>query len=108
MKCLVCGKEFKTTRKDAICCGPKCRQRKLRQAREAEALGNLLCEIHMAPPRPRAPKPATVENVADSIACIKGDLTALRFYVRSCPPSLRPALIAFCDAVDVAFEETGL
>lgn len=108
MKCIICGKEFQTTRKDAACCSSTCRQRKLRQAHEAEVRGNLLCEIRMAPPRPRAPRPATVENIADSITCIKGDLTALRFYARSCPPSLRPALIAFCDAVDVAFEETGL
>lgn len=108
VKCLVCGKEFETTRTDAVCCSPACRQRKYRAAREAERLGNLLCEIRMATPQPRPPKPATVNNIADSITAIKGELTALRFYARSCPPSIRPNIIAFCDGVDVALKETGL
>lgn len=107
-KCLVCGKEFETTRKDAVCCSPACRQRKYREAREAEHLGNLLCEIRLAPPKPRPPKPATVDNIAESITTIKGELTALRFYARSCPPSIRPNIIAFCDGVDIALKETGL
>ena len=77
--------------------------RKLRDARFADESGNLLSQIKMTPP-----KPATVNNIADSIVAIKGECTALRFYARSCPVSIRPNITAFCDCVDVALEETGL
>lgn len=82
--------------------------RKLRDARFADESGNLLSQIKMTPPKPVPPKPATVNNIADSIVAIKGECTALRFYARSCPVSIRPNITAFCDCVDVALEETGL
>lgn len=82
--------------------------RKMRAAKAERDEGRMLERLRMAPPAPRKPKPATVDNVSELICAIKGDTTALRFYARSCPVALRPRLTVLADCIDEALRGVGL
>lgn len=106
--CPVCGSRFTAKRSTAIYCSSTCRVRALRE-REYEAdCGHLVERIRMAPPRPVAPKPATVDNIAVAVTGLRSETVALRHFARSAPLPLRPVLTRVCDAVDEALEREGL
>lgn len=67
----------------------------------------IIQELRMTPAAPRKAKPATTENIAQTLTDIKGDTTALRFYARSCAPFLRPRLNILADCIDQSMKEVG-
>lgn len=71
-------------------------------------MGQIVQRIRMAPPIPVKPKPATVENVADSVMMARAASTSLRRYALSCVPSLRASCSVIADGIDSALKEAGL
>lgn len=106
-KCIICGKHFIAKRKDASCCSSTCRKQKTRLTRMEEEEGRIIEELRMALPRPQKPRPATIDNIAETLTEIKGNTTALRYYARSCAPSIRPNLTILADCIDEAIKEVG-
>lgn len=94
-------------RRDALCCSGACRKQKTRLARQENDEQRIVEELRMALPRPQKPKPATVDNIAETLTDIKGSTTALRFYARSCPVSIRPRLTILADCIDEAMKGVG-
>lgn len=105
--CPICGKKFTAKRRDALCCSSTCRKQKTRLARQENDEDRIVEELRMALPKPQKPKPATVENIAETLTNIKGNTTALRFYARSCPISIRPRLTVLADCIDEALKGVG-
>lgn len=106
-KCIICGTQFIATRKDAACCSPACRKQKERLIKREDEEGRILEDLRMALPRPQKPRPATINNIADTLTDLKGTTTMLRFYARSCEPSIRPRLTVLADCIDEAIKEVG-
>ncbi len=105
--CPICGKKFTATRRDALCCSGACRKQKTRITRQENEEGRILEELRMTLPRPQKPRPATVENMAETLTSLKGNTTALRYYAKSCAPSIRPRLTVLADCIDQAMKEVG-
>lgn len=106
--CPVCGRQFTSTRRDALCCSSTCRSRKLRETRYANDEQKIVEQLRMALPRPQKPRPATTENIAEVLTELKGCTTALRYFSRSCSPSIRTRLIILSDCIDEAIKGVGL
>lgn len=82
----------------------------MRKKRDMERMTDeqaMLLQLRNTLPAPRKPKPATPDNIAETLTAIKGETSALRFYARSCPAPLRPRCTVLADCIDQAMREVG-
>lgn len=106
--CPVCGNRFAAQRSTAVYCSSACRAASHRRRNMEDDLGYVIQAVRMAPPHPVAPKPATVDNIADAVMQARAASTSLRRYALNGQPAVRAMCMRVAQGIDDVLREAGL
>lgn len=98
LRCVQCGGEFTASRRNAMYCSNKCKQRAKNERNRAH-------RVWVAPPAPPKPAPRDLESAVMDAHRVANDLGRL---AASGPYQLRAACARMSAAIQLALEAEGL